>query len=400
MTASATASVKSAQESTSVAKSLRGAEIVGVVGAVIALYCTPLYVMHLRASVPSSESVEHTGFWGTLPSAWDHPEPNYVVSTVIGEFWSVMTTIPVAGALLLYEGLKYRYHGKVVGIYVLTCAMYTLAFTAHLTLHKMVFSTTVISVMSNALLAFAQFSYVVHRLLESRALRGSIVLVAEAALVSVVATLPYALEAHGGVWTLFTVQSPGVFLATGLAAGLWRKAKIPEEQTTFRLVSISGTLLSTAMALSLVECLVGFSHGFLSTWWGFPWLHIAIHISEQVGIYIYGVGVAALQEMLLPPGRPGAEVRCLGGVFVYLYCPQPASSSSPAFVKSDEKSKTPAEANGRSTMTSTERTVQIRARSPIVTKKLQSTAPGSVILRRHRTKSPGLTAQALRPPSL
>merc|ERR1719203_2651078 len=82
-------------------------------------------------------------WWGTLPSAWDHPEPNYLVSDAIGEFWSVLTTIPVAGTMLMYEGIRNRYGTKTLRIYALTCGMYTLAFTAHLTLQKLIFSTTV-----------------------------------------------------------------------------------------------------------------------------------------------------------------------------------------------------------------------------------------------------------------
>merc|ERR550534_3265559 len=112
--------------------------------------------------------------------------------------------------------MKYRYPWKVLRIYAVTCTMYTLAFSAHLTLQKFVFSATVTSVMSNALLTFAEFSSVVHWTLRSPWIRGAIVLVAEVMLVSTVATLPYALSANGGVWTLFVVQSPGVFLAMAI----------------------------------------------------------------------------------------------------------------------------------------------------------------------------------------
>lgn len=228
-----------------------------------------------------------------------------MVSPAIGEFWSVLTTIPVAGALLMYEGLRYSYGSKVLCVYALTCGMYSLAFAAHLTLQKLVFSTTVVAVMSNALLTFAEFSYIVHRILHSKALRALVVLAAEVVLVGTVATLPYALKANGGVWTLFTVQSPGVFLATCLAGGLARRAREPSERAVYRTVLAAGCLLSTAMGLSLVECLVGFEYGFLGSCWGFPWLHIAIHGLEQVGIYLFGVGAAALHTLLLFPGsRP------------------------------------------------------------------------------------------------
>ncbi|CAK0822805.1 unnamed protein product, partial [Prorocentrum cordatum] len=171
-----------------------------------------------------------------------------------------------------------------------------------------VFSTTVVSVMSNALLTFAEFSCVVHRLLRSVFVRGAIVVAAEAALVAVVATLPYALEANGGVWTLFVVQSPGVFLATALATILARRAALadnPALRDAVRLASTAGALLSTAMVLSFVECSIGFEHGFFPGWWGFPWLHICIHLLEQVGIYIFGVGIAALDAALADPAQEG-----------------------------------------------------------------------------------------------
>ncbi|CAE7871139.1 unnamed protein product [Symbiodinium necroappetens] len=299
-------------------------EVAAVAAAVPAVWCTALLALHLSNKIPTFGSAipdnQQEGFWGTLPSAWDHPEPNYLVSGVVGEFWSVLTTIPVAGALLLYLGLRFGYGSKVMAIYAVTCCMYSLAFTAHLTLQMHIFSTTVIAVMSNALLTFVMFSHVVHRALESVLLRGAIVIAAETVLVTTVATLPYRLE-HGGVWTLFIVQAPGVFLATALAGIMARTSHRAAEKATYGLVTTAGSLLSSAMVLSLVECLVGFEWGFIERFWGFPWLHIAIHMLEQVGIYVFGVGVAALEALLLRPDAfKGAEVRYLGW-FVYLYYP-------------------------------------------------------------------------------
>ncbi|CAE8663733.1 unnamed protein product, partial [Polarella glacialis] len=196
------------------AEPLAAREVALTTAAVVSVYGGALYALHHWAAEPAFPMVaaaasEKFGFWGTLPSAWDHPEPNYVVSGVVGEFWSVLTTIPVAGALLLYEGLRFGYGAKVMFIFVMTCCMYSMAFAAHLTLQKLIFSTTVVAVMSNALLTFAMFSHVLHSSLQSKLVRGSVVLLSEILLVGTVATLPYALEAHGGVWTLFTVQSPG-----------------------------------------------------------------------------------------------------------------------------------------------------------------------------------------------
>eukprot|EP00913_Durusdinium_trenchii_P019074 g17926.t2 len=612
---------------------LEAREVVQVVGTLVTLWCLALLALHLTAAPDASN------FWGTLPSAWDHPEPNYLVSAAIGEFWSVLTTIPVAGALLFYEGCRFQYGRKVMLIYGLTCCMYSLACSAHLTLQRhadelgifhsdvqdqlkhvreiqasrsafaavladgsivawgnareggdmsvsireqlrdvqelqasdgafaarladgsvvtwgsprcggdcsqvqaqlkgvrmiraagpafaacledrsvvtwgnprfggdngkvcdvlkgvqdmqasrgafasilldgsvvswgnpglggdsskvrdqltdvqtiqstdsafaallanqsivtwgdpyaggdssqvqdqlkdvkklrassrafaavlldgsvitwgdaetggdsskvqdqlknvqevtasgfafaglladgsvvtwgnsyeggdcrlvrhllndvqqihasrsafaavLANHSLVTAVMSNALLTFVMFSHVVHKALQSLLLRGLVVLVAETLLVTTVACLPYMIK-NGGVWTLFVVQAPGVFLATGLAMWMALRSTTSEEKTTYRLVSGSGMLLSSAMVLSLVECLIGFEWGFWSGLWGFPYLHVAIHLLEQFGIYVFGVGVAALEVLLLRPKEfQHVEVRSLGKLS-YLYC--------------------------------------------------------------------------------
>ncbi|CAL1127605.1 unnamed protein product [Cladocopium goreaui] len=293
---------------------LQGREVLLVVLTVVTLWCSALLYLHVNVADKTLN-----GFWGTLPSAWDHPEPNYLVSHGIGEFWSVLTTIPVAGALLFYQGRRFAYGPKVMLIYGLTCCMYTLACFAHLTLQRHVFSTTVTAVMSNALLTFVMFSHVVHRALQSVLLRLLIVAVSEVLLIGTVAQLPYAIN-HGGVWTLFIVQAPGVFLATGLALMMARLSTRKEEKTTYDLVFTSGCLLSSAMVLSLVECLIGFEWGYLQNFWGFPYLHVAIHLLEQLGIYIFGVGVAALEVLLLrPKDFQNAKVSQLRWL-IYFYC--------------------------------------------------------------------------------
>ena len=55
---------------------------------------------------------------------------------------------------------------------------------------------------------------------------------------------------------------------------------------------LAGFLLTMAMALSLVEVYYGASHGVLRSAAGFPWMHIVIHMLEQVGIYLSGFGSA------------------------------------------------------------------------------------------------------------
>merc|ERR1719215_483936 len=205
--------------------------------------------------------------------------------------------------------------------------------------------------MSNAMLTFAQFSSVVHRYLKSKALRGVIVLSFEIALISTVAWLPYAIE-NGGVWTLFAVQSPGVWIATSLAGLLRYTSKTPEQVVTYGTVFRAGCLLSSAMALSYVECKYGFEHGIMHNFYGFPHMHIAIHIFEQVGIYYFGAGTAALEELLFEEEpRHGAEVRYVTRFGLpYLYCPYkrgivPASpAAAPAATKEiiSNKVETPA----------------------------------------------------------
>lgn len=206
---------------------------------------------------------------------------------------------------------------QVLAVHALTCVMYTLAFVSHMTLQWMLFSVTVTSVMGNALLTFAQFSIVVHHILERWEVREFVVVAGLSILIPTVAQLPYVLKANGGVWTLLIVQSPGVFLAAGFAAFMYCRGRTRQERSTYGLVCTAGVLLSSAMVFSLLENLIGFEWGFLD-WWGFPWIHILIHVLEQVGIYIFGVGVAALSSLLVEK-REDAEVRFLGGWLPYLH---------------------------------------------------------------------------------
>eukprot|EP00929_Paragymnodinium_shiwhaense_P068726 TRINITY_DN34618_c0_g1_i1.p1 TRINITY_DN34618_c0_g1~~TRINITY_DN34618_c0_g1_i1.p1 ORF type:complete len:418 (+),score=74.24 TRINITY_DN34618_c0_g1_i1:179-1255(+) len=288
---------------------------------------------HVVAKKQQEQASGSEDFWGTSPSVWDHPEPNYLVSGGILEFWSTVTVIPLAGYLLVYQGLRFRCSAKVMVVYAACVGMYTSAFLAHMTLHRRVFATTVTGVMSNALITFAQFSFVVSKPLESLLLRVAIVTVAFAALVGTVATLPYFLAEKGlpgGVWTLFIVQSPGVWLAAAIAIVLGRMSKTSQERETYSLLTVSGSLLSTAMVLSCIECMIGFDYGCIDALWGFPWLHITIHTLEQVGIYIFGVGVGALEAKLITPVRRDAEVRYVGSWIPYLYCPYQRDKEPPA----------------------------------------------------------------------
>jgi hypothetical protein len=257
----------------------------------------------------------------TLSSVWDHPEPNFAVSEAVAEFWSVLTTFPIAGALLLYQAWRFRYSMDVVAVGILTCTMYTNACVAHCTLHTGLFTTTVLGVCNNALYSFGKFGYVVGGSWECCKCRYKAILTADVLVLIALLNLPYIIGDGGGVWTLFTVQTPPVIYAWHLALQLRSNAQTAEEKNTYSLASAAGKLLTFAMAVSLVECLIGFQYGYMTNFFGFPWLHIVIHVSEQIGIYMYGVAVAALRLTVIPKVREGAKVQHLSWGFPYVYCP-------------------------------------------------------------------------------
>jgi len=295
---------------------LRTSEVVGVVALVTVIFGGIL----LTASCLSDKwpwPVERP----TLSSVWDHPEPNFVVSEVVAEFWSVLTTFPIAGALLLYQAWRFSYSMDVFAVGLLTCVMYTNACVAHCTLHTGLFTTTVLGVCNNALYSFGKFGHVVGGSWECCKCRYKAIVAADVLVVVALLNLPYLIGDGGGVWTLFTVQTPPVVFAWHLALQLRSNAKTAAEQKTYSLASAAGKLLTFAMAVSLIECLIGFRHGYLTNFWGFPWLHIVIHVSEQIGIYMYGVAVASLRLTVIPKVREGAKVQYLPWGLPYVYCP-------------------------------------------------------------------------------
>ena len=75
----------------------------------------------------------------TSGMVWDHPEPNFTVSPAITEFWSVLTTIPLAGGLLCMIGFRCRVDFPVMAVFVGTFLMYNFAFVSHMTLWKPAF---------------------------------------------------------------------------------------------------------------------------------------------------------------------------------------------------------------------------------------------------------------------
>merc|ERR1712228_667074 len=65
----------------------------------------------------------------------------------------------------------------------------------------------------------------------------------------------------------------------------------------FELLLYSGTLLCMAMAVSFVE--ISMNRNDVMIFEHFPYLHVTIHVLEQIGIYNYGMGVAALHHLVI-----------------------------------------------------------------------------------------------------
>jgi hypothetical protein len=124
------------------------------------------------------------------------------------------------------------------------------------------------------------------------------------------------------VYTLFVVQTPPVvgafFGALAVKYNHRLHVRKPEPlRVGENVLCLAGFLLTMAMALSLVEVYYGASHGVLRSAAGFPWMHIVIHMLEQVGIYLSGFGSACLHHVIADKSR-AAEVRYALGVVPYL----------------------------------------------------------------------------------
>jgi len=132
--------------------------------------------------------------------------------------------------------------------------------------------------------------------------------------------LPDHIGPGGGVWTLFYVQAPPVWIASIVAVAL--QFASPQEilRPAYRMVSWAGLFLSIAMALSYIECSLGTDAVMTKTLYGFPAIHIAIHVSEQIGIYMYGLSLAFLHHVSVS-SRRGAEFEWLWwGTVPYFKC--------------------------------------------------------------------------------
>jgi len=225
----------------------------------------------------------------TFPSLFDHPEPNYAVSESVCEFWSVLTTVPVAGLLLLFQSFRLRMRWRIKLLSLWICAMYCCACISHWTLVDPIFRLTVTLVVSQGVFVFTQYSYLVSLVLGNYAEAIGIIL--EAVVLALVGMLPQRLGAQGGHLSLAVIQTPGVLL--GLLAARQVQGRY-KESVHDRLV-LAGCLLAAAMGLSVVEyALWDAAPSILPVLGGFPLVHISIHILEQVGIYLYGLSLAML----------------------------------------------------------------------------------------------------------
>ena len=244
--------------------------------------------------------------WSSEDGLWDHPEPNYAVLPFVAEFFASATAIPLAGGFLLYQGLRFSYNTPVLVLYLFDCWMYSCAFFSHMLLWPTLNAVTLTSVLSNALYTFALYSGLSGDLLSKSYVRLPLTLTLWIMIVYLVTVLPEWFGQNGGVPALLVIQTPAVVSACAGAVYCWAKADRGEGRFAFHMLTMSGALLCLAMCVSLVEVIYGTT--LQGKYFGIvPYLHIVIHILEQVGIYLYGVGVAVIEHTLVRPvdvGRP------------------------------------------------------------------------------------------------
>jgi len=237
---------------------------------------------------------------GTFVKLFDHPEPNYAVLPFVCEFWSVLTTIPIAGTLLVLEAhrMGLRWRSRVITTWVLV--MYCCACLSHCTMIDPLFRTTVSLVVGQALFVFGHWSYLLSLRLGD--MSAPLTMLLTSAVLIGVASVPQRLGMRGGHLSLGVIQTPGVFI--GLMAARMQRyrhrgAKLGCScQSTNEYLCFAGALLMSAMLLSFLEYYLWDSiPSVLPVLGGFPLVHVAIHILEQVGIYTYGLCVAVIDEI-------------------------------------------------------------------------------------------------------
>ena len=256
--------------------------------------------------------------WLSEGGLWDHPEPNYRVLPFVAEFFASFTAIPLAGGFLLYQAVRFSYNTPVLILFLLDCWMYTCAFFAHMLLWPLLNSVTLTSVLTNALYTFAVYAGLAAGPLSKAWVRIPLALLLWVAIVYMVAVLPAWFGENGGVPALLTIQTPAVISALAGAFYCYKTSKTSASRQAFKLLSISGILLCSAMAVSLIEVFYGKQHQ--ARFFGIvPVYHIVIHLLEQVGIYLYGVGVSIIDHCMLRPVNVGrARVERIFGSVPYL----------------------------------------------------------------------------------
>jgi len=220
---------------------------------------------------------------------FEHPEPNYAVSPAVCEFWSVVTTVPIAGCLLVFQAFRMQLGWRVKVLSVWIFCMYCCACFSHATMHTLAFRVTVGLVASQGCFVFSQYSYLASLHLGN--LSEPIAMVLEGMIIAAVSLIPQQLGSRGGHLSLGVIQTPPVFLGLLAARHIQGQHK---EWVYDRLVS-AGRLLLLAMGLSFVEYFLwDSSPSVLPVLGGFPLCHVTIHVVEQIGIYMYALGVAVL----------------------------------------------------------------------------------------------------------
>ena len=281
--------------------------------------------------------------WLSEGGLWDHPEPNYSVLSFVAEFFASVTAIPLAGGFLLYQALRFSYNTPVLVLFLMDCWMYTCAFFSHMLLWPLLNSVTLTSVLTNALFTFGVYAGLAGGPLRNPYVRIPLTLVLWLTIVYLVVVLPPMFGDNGGVPALMIIQTPAVISALAGAVYCWNKMQLPVGQQAFRLLTVSGILLCLAMGVSLIEVLFGTYCQ--QRWFGIvPVFHIVIHALEQVGIYLYGVGVATIDHCIIRPVEVGyARIEYVLNVVPYLVITVPATATASARASSvdDRESRSP-----------------------------------------------------------
>ena len=209
--------------------------------------------------------------------------------------------------------------------------MYICACVSHLSFIGPIFTVTVSLVVANGLQAFFWWHFLLggpfrayHRLISYFGVVLGIV-VSISCILFVQNLEVFAPVA--GFYTLSLVQPPFVFLGLCSAAHIYFSNHPRDPGSKF--LFIGGSLLMFAMAISAVETFIDpFLLGTVTTTietfenpsrtvvvpsftglGGFPLLHILIHIFEQIGIYLYGMGCAWV-HLRFVVGRKDIKFRC------------------------------------------------------------------------------------------